>query len=323
MGKRDRIKLYINEGVFIIKTLKKEPVYVLLCYILWGILPVFWKMLNSVNSVYVLASRIVWSLLFCYIIVLVKGEFHIIRNIFHSKKEALLLLACSITVTINWGFYIFAVNSGNIIECSLAYYMNPILAIILGIFIFHERLDKIQWFAVLMAIIGVIVPVIYYGKMPYLALIIGGSFAVYGALKKKVAVKSEISIFMETMFAAPVAVIFIVYSEIHGTGCIGNIDASKYYLFPLAGAVTSIPLLLFATGIKKTSMTLSGIFMYVNPTLQLLIGLLIYKERFNNTTLITFGFVILALLLFAADNFRKKPVCDDYSENSLQKDEVV
>lgn len=263
-------------------------------------------MLSSVNSVYVLASRIVWSLLFCYIIILYKGEFYKIRNLFHSRKETLLLLACGIMVTINWGFYIFAVNSGNIIECSLAYYMNPIISIVLGLFIFQEKLNKMQWLAVLMAILGVMVPVISYGKIPYFALIIGGSFALYGAMKKKVTVSSEISIFMETMFVAPAAIIFIIYSEINGIGCIGNIDVSKYYLFPLSGAVTSIPLLLFATGIKKTSMSLSGIFMYINPTLQLLLGVLIYKEKFNNTTLITFGFVVLALLIFGGSKFRKQ-----------------
>lgn len=297
--------------------LRKESLYVLFCYILWGILPIYWKLLKPVNSFYVLASRIAWSLVFCYIIIMVKGEFKKIKSIFHSPKEALLLLACGIMVTINWGSYIYAVNSGNIIECSLAYYMNPIISILLGLIVFHEKLNKMQYLAVLSAALGVIVPVIYYGKIPYFALIIGGSFAIYGAMKKKVKVDSVSSIFMETLFVAPFALIFIVYSELNGIGCLGNISASKYFLFPLSGAVTAIPLLMFAAGIKKTSMSLSGIFMYVNPTLQLLIGVLIYKEKFNQTTLITFGFVAIALILFGADKMKNKSVSEKLNDEAV------
>lgn len=302
--------------------MKKEPLYVLFCYILWGVLPIYWKLLKPVNSVYVLASRIAWSLLFCSVIVLFKGEFYKIKNIFKNRNEALLLLACSVMISINWGSYIIAVNSGNIIESSLAYYLNPILSILLGLLVFHEKLNKIQWAAVLLAALGVLIPIIYYGKIPYFALVIGGSFAVYSAMKKKVTVNSEISIFMETMFAAPVAIAFIIYSEVNGIGCIGNIAVSKYLLFPLSGAVTSIPMLFFAAGIKKTPMSVVGIFMYINPTLQLLIGVLIFKEKFNQTTLITFAFVVLALIIFGVDKLRQKSVSDVFDKNIL-KDEVV
>lgn len=289
-----------------IKSLKKEPLYVISCYILWGLLPVFWKLLHTVSSFYVLASRVIWSLLFCSIIILIKGELNNVKKVFHSRKETLFLVACGIMVTINWGSYILAVNSGNIIECSLAYYMNPIISILLGVLIFHEKLDKIQWLAVLMAALGVLIPLVYYGKFPYFTLIIGGSFAIYGAMKKKVTASSELSIFMETLFIAPIAVIFIIYSESKGIGAVGHIAASKYFLFPLCGAITSIPLLLFATGIKKTPLSLSGIFMYINPTLQLLVGVILYKEKFTNTNLLTFSFILFALLLFSANKFIAK-----------------
>lgn len=280
--------------------MKKGTLYILSCYVLWGLLPVYWKQLSAIDSIYVLASRILWSFVFCMIIILYKKNLGAVKAILKNKKEFLTLALAGVMVTINWGLYIIAIHSGHILEGSLAYYMNPIMAIVIGFIVFKERLIPIQWLSVLIAAIGVGYSIIAYGKVPVFALAIGGSFAIYGALKKKINCDSDVALFIETLSVLPVAIAIMVWKT--GTGSV-NFNAFtglELILLPLSGAITSIPLLFFAEGMKTTTLTTSGILMYVNPTLQLLVGVLIYGEEFTRVNLITFVFVWLALILYLA-----------------------
>ena len=282
--------------------MKKGAIYVLLCYILWGVLPIFWKQLGGIDSFYILSLRIVWSLIFCGLILASKGELHKIKEALSDKKERNMLLISSIMVTINWGVYIFAVMSGKVLESSIAYFINPIFAVVLGFFIYKEKLTKLQWLSVLIAFIGVMIPIVVYGTIPYFALAIAVSFAFYGAAKKRVKADSVTSVFMETLYMAPIALAFILFKEFTGTGYLTNVSTYQLILFPIAGVVTSVPLLLFAKGMKNTSLTLSGILMYINPTLQMLVGVLLYNETFTNTNLVMFMFVLAAVIIFVANN---------------------
>ena len=282
--------------------MKKGAIYVLMCYILWGVLPIFWKQLGGIDSFYILSLRIVWSLIFCGLILASKGELHKIKEALSDKKERNMLLISSIMVTINWGVYIFAVMSGKVLESSIAYFINPIFAVVLGFFIYKEKLTKLQWLSVLIAFIGVMIPIVVYGTIPYFALAIAISFAFYGAAKKRVKADSVTSVFMETLYMAPIALAFILFKEFTGTGYLTNVSTYQLILFPIAGVVTSVPLLLFAKGMKNTSLTLSGILMYINPTLQMLVGVLLYNEKFTNTNLVMFMFVLAAVIIFVANN---------------------
>lgn len=284
--------------------MNRSTLQVLGCYILWGLLPVFWKLLAGVNSAYVLAQRIVFSCVFCAAVLLLRKRGTAVVAILRDKKQRGRYLLCGLLITVNWGVYILTVASGRILEASLAYYMNPLFSVVIGAIFFKERLSAVQWVSVGLACIGVGYSVAVYGSVPYLAVIIGLSFALYGALKKGIKAESEVSICMETLSVLPLAVLFILYAQFSGLTTFASLSGGEMALLALSGIVTSVPLILFAGGIKGTSMTVSGILMYVNPTLQLLLGVFAYGEEFTRANAVTFAFVWLAVILFVGDNLR-------------------
>lgn len=288
--------------------MNRSSLSVLGCYVLWGLLPIFWKLLANVDSVYVLAQRVLFSCIFCLAIILLKKNGSSVKNILKSKTERRRYFVCGILISINWGVYILTIAMGKILEASLAYYMNPLFSVVIGALIFKEKLSAVQWVSVGLALVGVMISVIAYGNVPYLAIIIGLSFALYGAMKKTIKAESEVSICMETMSVLPLALAFIVYAQLSGYTTFSSLSNAEMLLLAASGAVTSIPLMLFAKGIRKTSITTSGILMYINPTLQLLVGVLIYNEVFTKMNAITFAFVWAAVILFVLDSLRKHKV---------------
>lgn len=288
--------------------MNKSSFSVLGCYILWGLLPIFWKLLANVDSVYVLAQRVLFSCIFCLAIILLKKNGSSVKNILKSKTERRRYFVCGILISINWGVYILTIAMGKILEASLAYYMNPLFSVVIGALIFKEKLSAVQWVSVGLALVGVMIPVIAYGNVPYLAIIIGLSFALYGAMKKTIKAESDVSICMETMSVLPLAIVFIAYAQVSGYTDFSSLSTTEMLLLIASGPVTSIPLMLFAKGIRKTSITTSGILMYINPTLQLLVGVLIYNEVFTKMNAITFAFVWAAVILFVLDSLRKHKV---------------
>lgn len=288
--------------------MNRSSLSVLGCYVLWGLLPIFWKLLANVDSVYVLAQRVLFSCIFCLAIILLKKNGSSVKNILKSKTERRRYFVCGILISINWGVYILTVAMGKILEASLAYYMNPLFSVVIGALIFKEKLSAVQWVSVGLALVGVMIPVIAYGNVPYLAIIIGLSFALYGAMKKTIKAESEVSICMETMSVLPLAIVFIAYAQVSGYTDFSSLSTTEMLLLIASGPVTSIPLMLFAKGIRKTSITTSGILMYINPTLQLLVGVLIYNEAFTKMNAITFAFVWAAVILFVLDSLNKHKV---------------
>ena len=277
----------------------KGPLYVLGCYIFWGLLPVFWKQLAAVDSLYVLGSRILWSVVFTALLLALRsGGFAGVRAVFRDRREWLRLTLAGCTICVNWGTFIWAVNNGHMLDSSLAYYMNPILAILVGTVVFREKLTRIQWVAVAVTFTGLVITILRYRQIPWIALVIGGSFAVYGAMKKTVRTDALTSMFVETVMLAPVFLVLTLWMESQGRGAIGVLRGWQWLLLPVAGIVTSVPLLLFSAGMKTTSMTVSGILMYINPTMQLLISVWLYHEEFTTTHAILFAFVWSGLVLY-------------------------
>ena len=285
----------------------KGPLYVLGCYIIWGLLPVFWKQLAAVNSLYVLGSRIVWSMVLAVVLLALRRDrFTGLQAVFRNKREWMRLSIAGCVICVNWGTFIWAVNHGHMIDSSLAYYMNPILAILIGTIVFRERLNRIQWLAVVVTFTGLVITVIRYRQIPWIALVIGGTFAVYGALKKTARTDALTSMVVETSMLAPVFLVILLWMEWQGRGAVGILQGWQWILLPVAGVATSVPLMLFSAGMKTTSMSLSGILMYINPTLQLLVSVWLYHEEFTTTHAILFAFVWGGLVLYLFSGRQKK-----------------
>lgn len=274
---------------------------VLACYLMWAFLVLYWPLFGAMDPLAVLCFRIVFSMLFCLIIALVTGKGPALVALMKNKRQMLFLFFAGIIITVNWGSYIIAVMTGRVIDASLAYYMCPIITIVLGFFIYKERLRPLQWVAFALAVIGVTVPIIAYGQVPVFAIIIGTSFAFYGAIKKQITASGMLSIFMETFLVVPVALIYLVaFSHLEGLG------VREYLLIPTMGVATTVPLIFFAVGMKDTSLSLAGVLMYINPTIQLLLGVFIMGEDFTTIHAIMFAFVWSGVALFLTDGFRER-----------------
>ena len=278
---------------------------VLLCYIMWGLIAAYWSMFSTVDPMAVLAFRIAWSMVFCLILNVAGKQTDTLKKVLRDKKQMLTLLAAGVVVSLNWGGYITAVMTGRVLDASLAYYMYPLFSIVLGSFVYGEKLRPLQWLAFVLALIGVIVPMVAYGELPLFAIFIGVSFAGYGAIKKKVTARGITSIFVETMWDTPIALAYLLL-----VSDLSNVTSFQWWMLPTTGIATSVPLILFSIGIKTTSLSLAGVLMYINPTIQLLIGVFFYGEAFTTVHGIMFAFVWVGVALFLWDSLkhRGKPV---------------
>ncbi|HIS66885.1 MAG TPA: EamA family transporter RarD [Candidatus Scatomorpha merdipullorum] len=278
--------------------MKKGTIYVTLSYVLWGLLPVFWKLLADVDSFYVLACRVVFSLVVSAALLPLLGEARRAKDALKDKRLVGLMLCCGLLISFNWGVLIYCVAAERVLDVSLAYYINPLLAILVGFICFREKLSAAQWIACAIAAAGVAAPMVMAGEFPILAVLCGLSFAVYGAVKKVADIPGELSTFMETLLVVPFAIAFIIYCEANGGPIAsGQLSGWRLLLLPAAGAVTFLPVYLYSAGIRTTSMGLSGVLMYINPTLQLLIGLL-YGETLGTDMLVTFACVWIATAIY-------------------------
>jgi chloramphenicol-sensitive protein RarD len=274
---------------------------VLACYVMWGLLAAYWSIFSNIDPLAILSFRIIWSMVFCMLLILAQKEIKKLHNIFHDKRQMLFLFIAGVAVTINWGGYIIAIMSGHVLDASLAYYMYPVFSIVLGYFIYGEKLRPLQWIAFILALVGVTVPIVAYGHIPTFAIIIGLSLSIYGAIKKQVTISGISSTFMETLLMSPLALIYLIANFKFST-----ITKFQLYMLPTTGIATSLPLIFFAIGIKKTDLSLAGILMYVNPTIQLLIGIFFYGESFSKVQIIMYVFVLIGVFLFLFDSLKNR-----------------
>lgn len=287
-------------------TRNRGPLCVLGCYVIWGVLPIFWHMLAAVDALYVLSARIVASVAFLLVLLAARCRLGTVVEACRDRGQMVRMMLSGVFICINWGVYIWAVNGGHALDASLAYYMNPILAVVLGTAVFGERLSPLQWLSVAVTFAGIVVTVVGHGQFPWMALVIGGSFAVYGAVKKGVRAEAEVSVLVETLTLAPFALAYLLWAEARGTGAVGVLSGWQWLLLPLSGIATTVPLLFFARGIKTTPMSLSGILMYVNPTLQFLVSVAVFREKFTAAYGVLFGFVWSGLALYLAAGFLRR-----------------
>lgn len=273
--------------------------YAVTAYILWGILPVYWKLINSVSSIEILSNRIVWAFVFTILIILVTKQWNELKFIAKDKEQMFYILIASILIAINWGLYIWAVNSDKIVDASLGYYINPLLAVALGVVIFKEKLSYWTGAALTIASIGVIIKTVQYGKIPWISLGLAISFGLYGAIKKSVKANSIVGLTLETAMLTPIAAAYIVSRQVSGVSAFSTEGTLAILLLIGAGVVTAIPLLLFASSAKRLPLSLIGFTQYISPTISLIIGIFVYNEGFTTVDMIAFCFIWAALIVYS------------------------
>ena len=275
--------------------------YAIGAYSIWGFLPIYWKWLQYVPAPQILAHRIVWSFLsICTVIVLTRRwkEFRVValdRRVLRSYLVAAALIG------VNWLTYIWAVNAGFIVETSLGYFINPLLSVVLGVVFFRERLRSWQWVAVGLAAAGVLYLTFAYGSLPWIALTLALTFGFYGLIKKTAPLGALYGLALETGILFLPALVFLSLSEVTGQGTFLHSSAVSNLLLVSTGPLTSFPLLLFAASTKRIPLSLVGIFQYIAPTLQFLIGVLVFREPFSGARLIGFVIVWTALAIFTVE----------------------
>lgn len=273
--------------------------YALMAFSAWGVLPLYWKVLEDIPALEILAHRILWSFVFMSLIILLTGEWHQIKKVISSRRTLIHLFLCGIIISANWLTFIWAVNVGRVVETSLGYYINPLIIILLGMIVFKERLVPLQYLALLFASIGVIIMTIQHGQIPWVALTLAFTFATYGLLKKTSRVESSLGLAMETFFVMPLALSYILLRQFQGTGSLGSLSLTTTLFLLGTGIITAIPLLWFARGTKRVEFSTIGFMQYIAPTITLYLGIFVFQEHFTRVHLLSFSFIWVALMIYS------------------------
>ncbi|MGM7703397.1 EamA family transporter RarD [Pseudalkalibacillus sp. Hm43] len=277
-------------------------------YILWGFLPLYWKLINHVPSEEILAHRMIWSFVFMLIVLMflrrIKKFVTELKELIANKKKLVGLLFAAIFITINWYTYIWAVNNNHVVEASLGYYINPLVSVLLGIVFLKERLSFWQIISFTFAAIGVSILTFNFGSIPWVAISLAVSFGLYGLLKKLTALGALTGLTIETMFITPVALLYVSFLVNDGTNSFVLSEPMTASLLFGAGVATAIPLLLFATGANRVSLSMIGFLQYIAPTIMLVLGIFLYNETFSQIHMISFIFIWIALAIFTLSNTR-------------------
>ena len=276
---------------------RKGISYALGAYILWGLFPIYWKWLHNVSALQVIGHRIGWSFILLMIVIVATKQWRQFRSTLTRRVLGVYLIA-GLLLSINWLVYVWAINAGHVVETSLGYFINPLLSVLLGLIFLKERLRTLQWIPIGLAASGVIYLTWTYGSLPWIALSLAFSFGIYGLVKKTSPLGSLYGLTLETGLVFLPALGYLIYAQVTGAGSFGQGGGLTDLLLVCSGAVTAIPLLMFASAAKRIPLTMVGIMQYIAPTLQFLIGVLIYKEPFTKTSLIGFSMVWIALIVF-------------------------
>jgi len=274
--------------------------YTIVAFTLWGCLPGYWKLLKSIPPDEIVFHRIVWTCVFATLFVLWLGKKNVIIGILKNRKQRFIVIFTSIAIVINWLVYVYAINTDHIVEASLGYFINPLVTIFLGMIILKEKLTAIQITALILAVGAVLYLSIDNGRFPWIAIILAFSFGLYGLIKKMGNLDSMASLSVEMLFLLPVAVSIILFKEYNGTGAIQNSSIMINLILIGTGVISAVPLYWFAQGTKMISLSRIGFIQYITPSLTLLIGVVIYKEAFTTSHVISFSLIWTALILYTA-----------------------
>jgi len=283
--------------------------YAIAAYAAWGLLPIYWKILNGIPSGQILSHRIAWSFIFVAILLFIRGRWGLVKEVLTDRTSRFAVILCGFTISINWFLYIWAVNHNHIVEASLGYYMNPLISIAVGVVILKERLHFWQIVSLVLAAIGVIIMTIQLGKIPWIALTLAVSFAFYSLAKKMVKFDAMTGLALETLVVVPVSLVYLFFVHGQGTGAFGSSWTASLLLM-VSGVVTAFPLLWFAQAARSVPLSTIGFIQYLSPTITLLLGVFLYHEPFTKSHLMSYGLIWIALVLYSLSYtkwFHQKP----------------
>lgn len=271
-------------------------------YSIWGMFPAFWPLLEPAVPVEVLAHRIMWTaVLMVVVISLLRGwpELRALR-----PRGWGMVAAAGTLITVNWGLYIYAVFAGHVVEAALGYFMSPLVSVLLGVVVLRERLRVVQWVAVGLGAVAVVVIALEAGRLPWIALGLAGSFGVYGLLKSMTPLTATAGVAAEALVLAPFAVAVVMAFELSGNGTLTGHGVGHVLLLMVSGPVTAVPLMLYGAAARRVPLSVIGVLMYINPVLQFLWGVLVVGEAMPATRWIGFVLVWIALVVFTVDLVR-------------------
>lgn len=295
-----------NQPDFAANEIRQGTIYGFLAYFSWGVLPLYFHALSPASALEILSHRIVWSLVFCIILCLIRNDFSWVPLLFQNPRRLLLLTVAAVFLAINWGVYIYAVTDNNVVESSLGYFINPILLVLMGVIILKERLRRLQWAAVGLATVAVLIISIDYGRLPWIALALATSFATYGYIKKLVGANMDAlpSMTIETVVLAPFAIATIVWIELSGDGTFVTEGMPHTSMLLSTGIITAVPLILFAAAARRVPLATMGLLQFLAPVLQFISGVFILGEDVPLSRWIGFSIVWVALAMLTTDIIR-------------------
>lgn len=270
------------------------------CALLWGFLPIYWNALKPIDSFVIIFYRIVLMGVLCFIACVVKmgGVRKVFAPMFESRKKTLVYVAAGLVITVNWSIYIWAVNAGFVIQCSMGYFLEPLLVCLFGMIFYRERANGWKKLSLILAVCGLLVMVIGYRQLPMISIGLALSFAIYSAIKKSVSLNPIQSLLYETLFLTPVALLCIFYFEAQGVSAYGAGGGLKFFLLMFAGVVTAVPLGLFSFAANKLSLITLGLTEYISPSISLLLGIFLFKEPFDMIQFSAFVIIWIGLVFF-------------------------
>jgi len=275
--------------------------YAISCFVLWGLFPLYFKLLREVNSFDIVLQRIVWSLIFLLIVLGWRRQWSWLGPVMRQPRVLLGFMASALLLASNWTLYIWAVNSGRIVDASLGYFMSPLLSVLLGAVILKERLRALQWLSVALALGAVLWLTWMNGVLPWIGMLVAATFALYGLLRKTAQLGALQGLALETILLAPLALVILAVMAWHGNNGFVQASAGLKLLLALSGPVTAIPLLLFARGARAIPLSLLGLLQYITPTMLLLTGVFIYHEPFGGVRQTGFIVIWAALAVYSLE----------------------
>jgi len=281
---------------------RKGLLYGTAAYLAWGLFPLYFPLLEPATPLEILANRIVWTLVFVAAVLALRRRWGWVRPLLHDRRRLLLLTVAAVTIAANWGTYIYGVNSDQVVETSLGYFINPLVSIMFGVVLLHERLRKFQWVAVGIGALAVVVLTIDYGRLPWIAVILAFSFGTYGLLKKTIDMGALESLSVETTILALPALGYLVFLTAAGTSALTTSSGALPLLLISTGIMTALPLLCFGAAATRIPLTWIGLLQYIAPVIQFLIGVVIYREAMPASRWLGFTLVWIALTMLAIES---------------------
>ncbi|WP_415905799.1 EamA family transporter RarD [Neptuniibacter sp. QD48_55] len=302
---------------------QKGIYYAVAAFVMWGLVPVYFKAVDDVPAFEVLAHRVVWSVVFLGLFLLLKGKLSELTTLRNSPKILLSLGLSALVISINWLVFIWAVSEQRIVETTLGYFINPLINIVFGFFIFSERLRFLQLIAVAIATIAVLYQIILIGELPWVALTLATSFSIYSVLRKKIPIDSITGLLVETLWLFPMALVYMIWLSSQSNFVLLNGSTEIQMLLLAAGLVTSLPLIAFASGARRLSLTMVGLLQYIGPSIAFLIAVFYYNEPMDQNRLITFVMIWIALAIFSVEGIlvqrrKKQDLITPNTEESTQ-----